>query len=262
MTDSQIKSLLLLRDRKPGSAARSKKEHPPDEDRETLGYARYSTMKQSDLTIEKQTEKIREHCAKKGWPPPLMFEDKGKSGWNDERAGWKLLLERVKPGTRVVIHETSRFARETYVFLGMMKAVRKRGGKLELVDGDSSNTMVLTIMAAVAEAEYRTGNAHMRDGKMQAIANGKPSRNVPMGYRKVGKDFEIDESQMKWIRKIFSMRLKRASTIEIVAYLTERKAPTPKGGKWTVNRVQQILTSPTYAGYLVTKRPVFEWEEN
>lgn len=256
-----IKQVLAMSNSAAGRwAQRNAPALPPMNLRQTLGYCRFSAAGQNPATIDKQQEFISDHCINKGWRKPIFFCDHARTGANDERPAWQDLIKRVRPGTIVVVHEMTRFARQAYIFLKMMRQVQAAGGTVELVNANTNDTMYLTIMAAVAEYDYRSVTTRLRDGRMLAVAKGVPYRKPSFGFAKEGKGFVINEVEAHWIREMFKMRMERASIGDIVRYLTENKVPTRTGGKWSAQRVGQILYNPLVAGYLVTKRPIFSWE--
>ncbi len=229
--------------------------------RTVLGYCRYSSSGQHEETIEKQEEFITERAKSKGLRKPRFFKDRAVSGVIEDRAGWNEMMRHVRPGVIVMVHEITRLARETFSALKLIRQVQAAGGAIEFVNIDAKDTIYLTIMSAVAEYDYRSVVTRLRDGRVQAVAKGIPYRKPCYGYKKVGKDFVINEVEAKWVREIFRMRLEGATGGEIVRSLVNRKAPTRTGGLWSTSRVSQILYNPLYAGYLVQKRPVFAWEK-
>lgn len=233
----------------------------PLQERKVLAYERYSSAGQREATIEKQEEFIEAHCLNRGMGKPKHFADRAVSGVSDDRAAWKEMMRLVDSTAVVVIHEITRLARETLTALKMIHQVQKAGGMVEIVNIQTQDTIYLTIMSAVAEYDYRSVNTRLRDGRMQAVARGVPYRKTPFGYTKVGKDFEINEAEARWVREIFQMRLAGSTTIGITNHLNRLKAPTRSGSNWTPTRISQILYNPIYAGVLVAKRPLFAWEK-
>lgn len=262
MDENHVRKVLSSSDSALGKwTGRAETEQLPLHLRPVLGYCRYSTAGQNEATIDKQMEYISTYCEQKGYRSPRFFSDRARTGENDNRPAWQQLRGLIRPGTIVVVHESTRFGREAFTFLSMLRQVHSAGGIVELVNSSTNDTMYLTIMAAVAEYDYRSVASRLRDGRMQAVAKGKPYRKPPYGYGKAEKEFVINEVEAIWVREMFRMRLEGATIGEIVRYLTANKAPTRTGGKWSVGRVTQVLYSPLYAGYLVEKRPVFKWEK-
>lgn len=80
-------------------------------------YARYSTDKQSPLSIEDQVRICRKHAARKGWeiPDRAIYSDKAVSGTSADRAALKRLLAAVKSSPRLfdvlLVDDTSRLSR-------------------------------------------------------------------------------------------------------------------------------------------------------
>lgn len=261
MSEKDLKQVLAMSNSAVGTwVRRNAPDLPPMHLRQVLGYCRFSSSGQNETSIEKQQDYIATHCDQKGWRVPEFFCDRARTGKDDQRPAWQQLIRKLRPGTIVVVHEMTRFARQAFTFLKMLREVHAAGGTVELVNASTSDTMYLTIMAAVAEYDFRAVVTRLRDGRVQAIAKGMPYRKASYGFSRVGKHFVINEDEAKWIRDMVRMRIEGATMGEIVRYLTENKAPTRTGGKWSVCRISQIMYSPLIAGILVAKRPEFSWE--
>ena len=64
----------------------------------TAIYARYSTDRQGETSIEGQTAVCREIAAREGWPIVRTFEDRAMSGADPRRPGYLALLEAGRAG--------------------------------------------------------------------------------------------------------------------------------------------------------------------
>ena len=241
-------------------SAKADSQKIPKHMRPVFGYCRYSTQGQHETSIEKQKEYILEYAKQKELRTPEFFSDRAQTGRTEKRPSFRQMLSRVRPGTIVIVHEITRFARETHVFLGMIRQIQKAGGTIEFVNVGKTDGIYLTILAAMAEYDFQNTVTRLRDGRMQAAAAGKTLRRVVFGYRKVGDDFEIDEDKARFIRTAFRMRANGASYSEIGRYMEANHVQTESGGQWTGARVARLLYQPLYAGYVINKRPIFEWE--
>lgn len=237
---------------------------PPRSLRPVLGYVRYSSKStQHEATIEKQTQLIEDYCKRNNLQPPRMYAERGVSGRSDNRPVWKTLLRDLTPGAMLIAHESTRFARETHTFLGMARQVQAKGARVEFVNTGPMDSFYLTFLAAIAEYDYRSVVTRLRDGRVQAILAGKAYRRPPFGYHLLDGEMQINPETARWVRAIFTMRIEGASYGTIVKHLIANGVPTSGGrGKWSNARIAQVLYNPFYAGYIVSKRPTFEWETN
>lgn len=125
--------------------------HAPVHSKPTLGYCRFLGVGQNPAAFRVQKDSIAKHCFEKGWAMPTFFFER-RSGIDGERPVWQDLVECVRPGTVVVVQEMTRLARTPLIVLTMMRQVQAAGGRIEMANADSNDTMRhLTIVAAAAE---------------------------------------------------------------------------------------------------------------
>lgn len=150
-----------------------------------LGYARVSTNQQ-DLALQLErlkTAGVRDH-------PDYLFTDKA-SGKTDKRKGLELLLTKAREGDHIVITKLDRLGRNTADMIRIIEDLSGRGITIQFLD-DGINTkgsmgkMVVTILAAVAQAERERILERTNEGRRAAIARGvkmgrKPS--IPQAVR-------------------------------------------------------------------------------
>lgn len=136
-----------------------------------LGYARVSTNYQ-DLTIQIDTllaQGVKNH-------PDYLFTDKA-SGKNTERPGLQLLLTKAREGDHIIITKLDRLGRNTADMIQIIESLHSRGITVQFLnDGISTEgsmgKMVVTILAAVAQAERERILERTNEGRRAAIARG------------------------------------------------------------------------------------------
>ena len=136
-----------------------------------LGYARVSTNQQ-DLNTQLEKLKaagVRDHR-------DYLFTDKA-SGKNDARKGLQTLLGKVREGDHIVITKLDQLGRNTSDMIRIIEDLHERGITIEFLD-DGINTkgcmgkMVVTILAAVAQAERERILERTNEGRRAAMARG------------------------------------------------------------------------------------------
>lgn len=146
-----------------------------------LGYARVSTNHQ-DLTnqIERLvTSGVKNHS-------DYLFTDKA-SGKDDNREGLQLLLTKAREGDAILVTKLDRLGRNTIDMISIIDQLHKRGIAVRFLDDGistegSMGKMVVTILAAVAQAERERILERTHEGRRAAMSNGvkmgrKPSIN-------------------------------------------------------------------------------------
>ena len=137
-----------------------------------LGYARVSTNQQDLKTqIDKLVNAGVEHH------PDFLFTDKA-SGKNDDREGLQRLLTKLSKGDHLIVTKLDRLGRNTSDMIKIIEDLDARGITIEFID-DSLNTkgtmgkMVITILAAVAQAERSRILERTNEGREKAKEEGK-----------------------------------------------------------------------------------------
>lgn len=155
-----------------------------------LGYARVSTNQQ-DLTnqIERLiSEGVRDSS-------DFLFTDKA-SGKTDKRQGLQTLLVKAREGDVILVTKLDRLGRNTADMISIIEELHSRKIAIRFLDDGISTDgnmgkMVVTILAAVAQAERERILERTNEGRRAAIGKG-----IKMG-RKPSITPEIKERILK-----------------------------------------------------------------
>jgi len=142
-----------------------------------IGYARVSTNQQ-DLTVQIEALKaagVKDH-------PDFLFTDKA-SGKNDKREGLQRMLAKVREGDHIIVKKLDRLGRNTADMIAIIEDLTMRGITISFLDDGISTEgtmgkMVVTILAAVAQAERERILERTNEGRKAAI-----ERGVKMGRK-------------------------------------------------------------------------------
>lgn len=144
-----------------------------------FGYARVSTSHQSlDLQIQAlEAEGVKSN---------RIFTDK-TTGSNTDRKGLSLLRLKVEEGDVILVKKLDRLGRDTADMIQLIKEFDLLGVAIRFLDDGISTEgtmgkMVVTILAAVAQAERQRILERTNEGRIEAKAKGikfgrKPSVN-------------------------------------------------------------------------------------
>jgi DNA invertase Pin-like site-specific DNA recombinase len=143
----------------------------------TLGYARVSTHQQ-DLSVQLAALKkagVQNH-------PDYLFTDKA-SGKNDDREGLQLLLTKARKDDHIIVTKLDRLGRNTSDMIRIIGGLHERGITVQFLDDGistegSMGKMVVTILAAVAQAERERILERTNEGRRAAM-----DRGVKMGRK-------------------------------------------------------------------------------
>src|ERR1017187_6731654 len=210
-------------------------------------YARFSTDKQRDASIDDQMRECERVAKAAGLEVVARFEDKGISGGTASRPGYQALLAAVRRREFdvIVTEDISRLWRNRAEF-------GPRSAELEDLDvhcltcvGDDTRRdgwgLVIQIKQAVAEHARREASYGTRRGLEGNAISGKSTGGRAYGYipardAKSGQ-IEIDEGQAATVRRIFELYADGTCPRGIAATLNAEGIPSP-GARWnrTVRR--------------------------
>ena len=134
-----------------------------------FGYARVSTSQQSlDIQINA--------LLKAGVDLKRIFTDKS-SGSNQNRAGLKLLSIKVEEGDVILVKKLDRLGRDTADMIQLIKDFDNMNVAIRFLDDGISTEgnmgkMVVTILAAVAQAERQRILERTNEGRIEAMSKG------------------------------------------------------------------------------------------
>jgi DNA invertase Pin-like site-specific DNA recombinase len=267
-------------------------------------YRRVSTDHQ-DGSLEVQEKRSLDYAAYKHLviKPGLTFADPDTSGSIPltDRPGGHALLGRLQHGDikHVIVAKLDRLGRNTKDFLTTIDTLTKLGVTLHIADfgGDSMSTqghwgrMILTILAAVAEAELGeirdrtrkrmklkfdklelTGNVPYGWDCLYTFADGSTltspmahsatpgSRNYSEAFafrgRVLSKRLVPEPFEQQTIRLMHQWRTEGRKLEQIAGELNKCQVPTKLGSQWQAGHVDSVLKSRHTA--LVLQTPVTE----
>ena len=133
-----------------------------------VSYIRVSTLEQNEA---RQVEALKKYNAEK------TFLEK-VSGKDTNRPQLKAMLEFVREGDTVVVHEFSRLARSTKDLLEIVETLNKKGvhlisNKENLDTSTPTGKLMLTMIGAIAEFERQQILERQREGIAIAKREGK-----------------------------------------------------------------------------------------
>jgi site-specific DNA recombinase len=242
-------------------------------------YARFSSHRQSPISIEDQIRKCREYARHQGWAilEEHIYADHAVSGTSAERTGLQKLLAVAEQKNHaidaILIDDTSRLTRKLADALNLYERLTFAGIRLvaisQGVDSESSQAEILFGVHGLIDGVYSRELGLKTHRGMQGCALktlhtggrvfGYRSERGPDGVR-----LEIVENEAATIRRMFDLYSKGQS-LKRIAYLLNAegvKSPQPQKGRvsqsWCVSSVRHVLKNRRYQGQIIwnTKRKV------
>lgn len=208
-------------------------------------YARFSTDKQRDTSIDDQMRECERVARAAGLEVVARFQDKGISGGTAARPGYQALLAgaRRREFEVIVTEDISRLWRNRAEFGPRSAELEDLGIHWVSCVGQDTRRdgwgLVVQILQAMAEHYRREAAYRTRRGLEGVARSGKPAGGRSYGYipaTKTGSGrMEIDEGQAQIVRRIFEMYAAGHSPRAIAATLNRDGVPAP-GSTWERQR--------------------------
>jgi DNA invertase Pin-like site-specific DNA recombinase len=215
-------------------------------------YARFSTEKQSDKSVDDQLRECAEIAKRNTFVVVAQFSDAAISGGTAERPGYQAMLEAARRGEFdvIVAEDVSRLWRNLAEQAPRLAELADLGVEVVTHDLDT-RTEAAAILGAVLGASnsaYRKeiGRRTRRGLKGRALA-GQPTGGRAYGYTS---KLEVVPEEAAVVREVFERRAAGESMRAIARDLNGRGAPSPRGRGWHVSALHALLRNERYVGRL------------
>ena len=245
-------------------------------------YARYSTDKQKESSIDDQLRGARARAEREGWRIVAQHADQGVSGSTPvayRRGGKQLLADAVAHRFDILILEgLDRLSREMGEAETITKRLEFQGIRIictgDGYDSKASGKKVLRMTRGLINELYlddlREKTCRSLVGLFErgfhvgGVTFGYCSGPTPCGE---GRQLAIDPAQAAIVTRIFTDFAAGHSARGIVHALNNEGAPSPRGGTWAVSalvgdskRGAGILNNELYVGRVIWNRR--QWQKN
>lgn len=225
-------------------------------------YARFSSSKQHETSIEGQIAAARKYAADKGYTILREYCDRAKTGTNDNRDAFQQMLNDCakKQFSVIIVWKVDRFGRNREEITFNKYRARKNGVRVEYVAENISDGPEGVILESVLEgmAEYfsRQLSQNVQRGLLEAAKKHHvPGGNaVSYGYRAAkDKTYEIDPDEAPVVKLVFDMYAAGKTEFEIIRYLNSHGIRTKRGSEFKKNSLIKMLHNERYIGTYIFK---------
>lgn len=218
-------------------------------------YARYSTDRQTESSIEDQLRVCREFAAARGMTIAGEHIDRGISGAAlGNRPGVQAALEQLDAGDVLVVNDLSRLSRSQDL-APLLTRLRHRGARvLGVQDGYDSDARSARMQAGLSGIMSEEFRAMIADRVHCAL-----EQRARDGRATGGKAF----GDVELVREIFSRFADGDSMLAIAGDLNRRGIPSPGAkwkersrprGKWLLSTIRALLRNELYIGRVIWNR--------
>jgi DNA invertase Pin-like site-specific DNA recombinase/uncharacterized protein YndB with AHSA1/START domain len=250
--------------------------------RQAVAYIRQSTPKQVQLNQEstRRQYQLVDKAYEWGWPQPLIKvidDDLGLSGASSHhRAGFQRLVAAISLGEvgLVLVTEVSRLSRLNSDWHRVIELCAVFETLIADDDGlydprDPNDRLLLGLKGTLFAAELHILRARMRDNLLNKARRGELALRLPVGYRRLHDDtvvLEPDEQVHHTLQILFDQFCTVKSARAVQRYFLQHQLKMPRLIQHGVDygriiwvepayqMIQQVLTSPIYAGVFVYGR--------
>lgn len=218
-------------------------------------YARYSSDKQTEQSIEGQIRDCLEFAKKRGFVVIGEYVDRALTGRNDDRPQFlKMVADASKKQFQyILVWKLDRFARNRYDSAIYKHKLKQYGVRvLSAMEGLSEAPEGIILEAVLeATAEYYSENLsqNVRRGMRESALKGNSTGGtIPLGYKLIGKKLAIDDKYAPIVRNCFEQYAAGKGKKEIVDDLNNRGYRTRQGKLFTIDSLSRMLTNKKYIG--------------
>ncbi|MCQ2386912.1 MAG: recombinase family protein [Clostridia bacterium] len=218
-------------------------------------YARYSSDKQNEASIEGQLRECKEYAEYNHIDIVGTYIDRALSAKTDNRPDFQRMISDSKTHQfdTVIVWKFDRFARNRYDSAVYQKILSDNGVRLlsvkeEVADGPEG-IIVKAMFEAYAEYYSAELSVKVKRGMKENAINGRwNGGQEPFGYYAKDHKLYIDESVVEIIRLAFKMCADGKPIKEIHKYFVEKNILNKKGKPMSYQSVRYMLSNRIYIG--------------
>lgn len=217
-------------------------------------YARYSSDKQREASIDDQLRVCHEFCEREGIDVVKQYTDYALSGKTDQRPEFRAMIDNAPESDVVVVYMFDRFSRSRYDAIVYKKALRDCGVRVLSATEPVDNTPEGNLQESMLEvlSEYYVADL-ARKVRRGMEGNALKARNN--GYKLFGYDtdpethrYVINEAEAAAVVEVFDRHLAGESMYSIGQIMRARGWTTSTGTPVDYNWVLRIINRRAYTG--------------
>jgi DNA invertase Pin-like site-specific DNA recombinase len=229
-------------------------------------YARYSSDKQTEQSIEGQVKVCREFADKMKISIIGEYIDRAMTGTNDNRPEFQRMLADSKNGlfNMILVYKLDRFSRDKYESVVHKRNLKNNGVKVQSATEMISDSPEGILLESVIEGYNQFYSAELsqkiKRGNRMNIEKGLwTGGNLTYGYKVIDKKVHIDEPKAEIVRKIFTNYANGKTKQEICKELNAMGIKTGAGLIWRVNSLQTVfMSNKKYTGIVEKQGEIFD----
>jgi DNA invertase Pin-like site-specific DNA recombinase len=224
-------------------------------------YARYSSHRQGEQSIEGQQAAAHKYAAENGLTIIHEYIDRAMTGRNDNRAQFQQMLKDAGKGQfgTIILWKVDRFGRNREEIAFNKYRCKKSGVKVvyvaEIIPDSPEGVILESVLEGMAEYYSKQLSQNILRGIRASAEKGQSlGGNRPLGYLTgPDKKLVIDADTAPTVRLIFDRYAAGATCAEIIKALNQKGLRTLQGKPFNKNSINRILRNEKYIGVYAYK---------
>lgn len=227
-------------------------------DRRAVIYARFSSDKQRDESIEDQIRVCRSYCDREGYEVVGEYTDRAMSGRSDHRPAFLRMVEEAEGVNAVVVYKMDRFSRDVYDAAIYKKKLADKGIRVvsatENVPDTPEGIILEKLLEGMAAFYSKQLSQNVKRGMEGNALKSKSNGYRIFGYRidPVTRKYVIDTCEAAIVRDVFARYLSGETLNSISAYYGRLGVKTRRGHTVGYSWAKNMIHNEAYIG-------VYKW---
>lgn len=229
---------------------------PPHTAQTAVIYARYSSYRQDERSIEGQLEDCTRYAEANGLKVVGEYIDRAKSGTEAEhREEFQRMIKDSEKNVFqiVLVYKLDRFARNRFDSATYKAKLKKHGVRVvsatEAISEEPEGVILESMLEGLAEYYSKNLAQNVTRGMRVAREHGNfTGGTIPYGYRVENQKLVPDDYESRIVRRVYEEYAEGTPLKEIVNKLNENGYKSRCGKKLTVNSFYYTLRNEKYTG--------------
>lgn len=224
-------------------------------------YARYSSDRQTEDSIEAQLRACNDYAKAKGYAVVGVYKDEavsGKGSATAARGQYQKLLRDCEKGQFeiILVHKYDRIARSMAEHINLATRLQSKGVELIATAQDFGHTNEAKIMRSLmwALSEYYIENLsdEVKKGHKENALKGIHNGGVPpFGYDVVDGRYIVNTLEAGYVKRLFEAAANRSGYVDILKEMSDAGILGKRGRPVRYTQVYEMLHNEKYTGTYV-----------
>lgn len=217
-------------------------------------YARYSSERQTEQSIEGQIRECMSYAERHDIVIVDTYIDRAMTGTNDKRDEFQRMLKdsQKRPWDVVLVYKLDRFSRNKYEMAIHKRTLKDNNIALlsaaENIPEGPEGIILESLLEGMAEYYSAELSQKVRRGLKETRIKGNfTGGTVPFGYEVINKKVVIKDDEAQVVRRIYNMYLAGVYGKQILKTLAD-EGITNRGKPFTINTIYYLLRNERYVG--------------